>query len=326
MKINTRKDYIRNSCTKVDVCVVGHITRDIIKIGNRVKELPGGTAYYTSVALKNLGVNVAVVTKLNYSDRYLLDELTKNNIPIFLNKSPKTTIFENIYLDGYSPPGKDRLQKVRAVATPIRVDELRDISSVIFHIGSLTKGDVSPEALKFLSKKSIISLDVQGFLREVVEGCVKMRDWEEKKEILPYVDILKANAIEAKILTGKEDIKEAAKTLSSLGVREVIITLGEKGSLIYSKKRFYFIPSYPQPKVVDPTGCGDTYMAGYIYKRLESIHSVPDFDKTGKFAAIVASLKLGKYGPFKKNASEIEPLLQKKEKSHESFDNRCWKR
>ena len=51
------------------------------------------------------------------------------------------------------------------------------------------------------------------------------------------------------------------------GVKEVLLTLGDKGSLIYVDERFYEIPAYPVENVADATGCGDTYMAGYLYMR-----------------------------------------------------------
>ena len=47
-----------------DVCVIGHITKDIVRIENLKKEMPGGVAYYFSMALKNLGSNVSLVTKV----------------------------------------------------------------------------------------------------------------------------------------------------------------------------------------------------------------------------------------------------------------------
>ena len=293
----------------VDVCVIGHVTRDIIKINNRERVLPGGTAYYTSIALKNLGLNVAVVTKIGNSDRYLLNDLNKNNIVVFLKVDSVTTVFENSY-DGYFKRKSCRMQKVQSIARPFFIEDIPDITPMIFHIGSLTKGDVPPEVLKFLAKKSIISLDVQGFVREVVQGCVKVKDWEIKEEALSFVDILKANEEEAKILTGEKDMKRAARTLSAFGPKEVIITSGSNGSLIYCQGEFYSIPSYPPERIVDPTGCGDTYIAGYLYKRLKSSTSSPDFTDIGKFSAATASLKLKRHGPFEGTGEDVEDFLK----------------
>ena len=309
----------------LDVCVIGHVTRDIIRINNREKELPGGTAYYSSMALKSLGLNVAAVTKMAYEDSYLLDDLNRNNIDVVLKMSLRTTVFANSYA-WYSNHGDYyRAQTVESIAAPFSIEDIPDISPTICHIGSLTKGDIPLDVLKFLARKSIISLDVQGFLREVVQGCVRMKDWNEKRAALSNVDILKADETEARILTGKENIEEAAKTLSALGPQEVIITSGSNGSLIYCKEKFYHIPSYLQERIIDPTGSGDTYMAGYLYKRLRSIGPALDFNNIGKFSAVTASLKLRRHGPFKGSREQVEYFLETRDE-FEGLNNCCWKR
>ena len=308
----------------IDVCVIGHITKDVIKIYNREDELPGGTAYYSSIALKNLGLNVAVVTKIGYADKYLLDELHENSIPVFSQMNPRTTVFEHSY-PGHVNHRDNRVSKVRSTATPFTIEDIPDISPVFFHIGSLTRGDVPLEVLEFLASKSTISIDVQGFLREVVDGSVRMKEWDEKYKALCHVDIIKADDIEAQILTGEHNLKRAAKAIAAYGPKEVIITLASKGSLIYSNETFYHIPACTQERIVDPTGCGDTYMAAYLYMRLRSIGTVVDFDRIGTFCAAAASLKLEKHGPFRDSPEEVEYSLEGGGE-FESFNNRRWNR
>lgn len=94
-------------------------------------------------------------------------------------------------------------------------------------------------------------------------------DWAEKEEALKYIHILKANEHEMEVLTQCSDPYDAAVKLADWGVKEVLLTLGDKGSLIYVDERFYEIPAYPVENVADATGCGDTYMAGYLYMRKE---------------------------------------------------------
>ena len=66
-----------------DVCAVGHVTWDRIRIGDEVREQPGGAVYYFSLALRRLGRNVAVVTKMARSDASpLLMELTAERIDV----------------------------------------------------------------------------------------------------------------------------------------------------------------------------------------------------------------------------------------------------
>ncbi len=285
-----------------DVCVIGHITKDIVKIKNVEKEMPGGVVYYSSIGLNNLGSNVSIITKVAEKDKDLLNDLIKNNIRIFYKKSQKTTVFENIY-----PENLDfRVQNVKSVAGPFSAKDISKTSAKIFHPGPLTKKDIPIEILKLLSKRAKISLDVQGFLRKIEKGRVKSVDWEEKDEGLAYVNILKADETEAKILSREDNIEEAAVRLSTYGIDEIIITCGKKGSLIYSKGKFYPIPSFPVKKLVDTTGCGDTYMAGYIYKRLKS----SDIGESGRFAAAMASLKLEKSGPFKGTEKDVQNFLE----------------
>lgn len=294
-----------------DVCVIGHITKDIVRIKNVEKEMPGGVAYYFSMGLKNLGSNVSLITKAAEKDKGLLNDLIENNISIFYKKSQETTVFENIY-----PEGLDfRIQNVKSVAQPFNTGDIPDISPLIFHLGPLTKEDIPLEILRLLSKKAKISLDIQGFLRRVEKGEVKSVDWEEKEEGLAYVNILKTDETEVKIISGEDNIKKAAVKLSTYDIDEIIITLGSKGSLIYSKGKFYFIPSFPAKKIVDATGCGDTYMAGYIHKRLKS----SDINESGRFAAATASLKLQESGPFKGSEEDVQNFLEFQSIKNESI-------
>ncbi len=285
-----------------DVCIIGHITKDTVRIKNVEKEKPGGVVYYSSIALKNLGSNVSIITKAAEKDKSLFSDVIENNIRIFYIKSNETTVFENIYSEDVDA----RIQYVKYVAQPFIPEDIPNISAQIFHFGPLTKGDISLEILKCLSKKAKISMDIQGCMRKIENGKVKIIDWKEKDEGLTYINILKTDESEARILSRKANIKEAVIKLSTYGIEEIIITFGSKGSLIYSNKKFYSIPSFPVKKIVDPTGCGDTYMAGYIYKRLKS----SDIDDSGRFAAATASLKLGKSGPFKGSEKDVQDFLE----------------
>ena len=285
-----------------DVCIIGHITKDAVRIKNVERGKPGGVVYYSSIALKNLGSNVSIITKAAEKDKSLFSDVIENNICIFYKKSQETTVFENIYSEDLN----QRIQHVKYVAQPFIPEDIPDISAKIFHFGPLTKGDISLEILKCLSKKAEISMDIQGCMRKVENGRVKIIDWEEKDEGLTYINILKADESEARILSGEDNIKEAVVNLSEYGIDEIIITFGSKGSLIYSRKNFYSIPSFPVKKIVDPTGCGDTYMAGYIYKRMKS----SDIYDSGRFAAATASLKLGKSGPFIGSEKDVQDFLE----------------
>jgi sugar/nucleoside kinase (ribokinase family) len=278
-----------------DVCVVGHITQEIIRIAGRAeREMPGGTAYYTSLALRKAGLKVAVLTKASIGDRErLLHELRRAGVTVFWKPSAQTTLFENIY--AREDLGA-RVQRVRSVAAPFSPSDLEGISATIFHVGPLTNLEISPDVLEAVSLRgNLVSLDIQGLLRRVTEGDVREEDWLDKERGLAYVDILKADDREAAVLSGEDDVETAALRLSRLGPTEVIITLGSKGSVIFAKGKFHHIPAFPPREVIDPTGCGDTYMGGYISQRVAS----NDIIQAGRFAASLASMKLEKFGPLR---------------------------
>ncbi|MBW2059291.1 MAG: ribokinase [Deltaproteobacteria bacterium] len=278
-----------------DVCVVGHITRDIIRVDGKVRrEIPGGTVYYTSMALQGLGLRVAAVTTASRKDEeILLGELRDCGVSVFFKESEETTVFENIYT--WKNPGS-RLQRVKSTASPLSPEDLSGISAALFHLGPLTNRDISHEVLEAASVNAdLVSLDGQGFLRKVTGGKVTEQEWQGKEKGLACVDILKVDEREATLISGENNVEKAALRLAGLGPREVIITRGSRGALVLGHGSFYEIPALEPRRFTDPTGCGDTFVAGYIWKRLRST----DLAEAGRFGAFLASLKLERFGALK---------------------------
>ncbi|MDY6988530.1 MAG: PfkB family carbohydrate kinase [Thermodesulfobacteriota bacterium] len=283
-----------------DVCVVGHVTKDILKAGQATTLLPGGTAYYTALALKSLGLNVAVVTKGAKEDRnYLLHELLANKVSVFWEEGDATTVFENTYSGDNLGA---RTQTLKAMGTAFAAKDIAKIRAKAFHLGPLFRRDMALQVLEKAAKEAkTVSLDVQGMVRPARLGQVVQQDWPDKKKWLGLIHVLKANAQEAIILSGEKDPEGAAAVLSSFGPREVVITLGGRGSIVYAEGTIYTIPGFSPRKLVDPTGCGDTYAAAYLCQRLRG--SSPE--GAGRFAAATATLKLEGLGPFKGAEEEV---------------------
>lgn len=254
--------------------------------------MPGGTSYYFSHGISHLNdwKNYKLVTSLAPSEYSSVDELTGKGLNVEIIPSKKTVYFEN----SYGVNQNNRTQRVLAKADPFTVEKIQHIEAKIFHLGSLLSDDFSLDVIKYLSKKGILSVDAQGYLREVRGENVYPIDWCEKKEALKYVHILKVNEHEAKVLTGLDDYQAAARQLAEWGVKEVLLTLGSEGSIIYAENSFYYIPAYPPKEVVDATGCGDTYMLGYLYMRNKGV----SYEEAGCFAAALSTVKLEKSGPF----------------------------
>ena len=263
--------------------------------------MAGGTSYYFSKALRHIDVSYNLVTLLARSEMPVVDELRHNGITVKAFTSEHSVYFENTYSDNQD----HRTQRVLQKADGFTIEQFKDVEAELFHLGPLLADDITPDVIKYLATKGKISLDVQGYLREVRGYEVCAVDWPDKEAILSHVHTLKANEHEMEVLTGTNDINKGAKMLSAWGVKEVVITLGSMGSVIYADSIFYTIPAYVPIAVVDATGCGDTYMAGYLYQRAKHI----DIEQAGKFASAMASLKIQASGPFNGTEQDVRKLL-----------------
>ena len=286
-----------------DLCCVGNITLDKVLTTKDTFYMPGGTSFYFSHAIRNLkDINYTLVTAIAESEMAVVNDLQSKGIDVKVMPSKHSVYFENIYGENQD----NRTQRVLAKADPFTVDYLEDIDARIYHLGSLLADDFSLDVIRFLSQKGLVSVDSQGYLREVREQNVYAVDWTEKKEALQYIHFLKANEHEMEVLTGYDDVAMAAKQLYDWGVKEVLITLGSMGSVIYDGTTFHMIPAYKPKEVVDATGCGDTYMTGYLYKRAKGA----GIEESGRFAAAMSTLKIECLGPFKGTREDIEHCLE----------------
>ena len=269
--------------------------------------MPGGTSYYFSHGIRHLKDtrNYKLITALAPSEYKAVEDLRAKGIQVEVLPSRKTVYFENIYGENQD----DRKQRVLAKADPFTVEELKDEEAKFFHLGSLLSDDFSLDVVKLLSGKGKLAVDAQGYLREVRGEQVYPTDWKDKRDALKYIDILKVNEHEAEVLTGFKDFKQAALQLAEGGVKEVLLTLGSLGSIIYAEGTFYKIPAYPAKNVVDATGCGDTYPMGYLYMRNKGA----SYEEAGCFAAALSTIKLEKSGPFSGTEEQVWDIIRNSE-------------
>ncbi|MDP9081967.1 MAG: PfkB family carbohydrate kinase [Bacteroidota bacterium] len=284
-----------------ELCCIGHITSDKVVTTKATMHMPGGTAFYFSCAVSKLDLSYLLVTALAPAEMHYVAALRDKGIKIKVQPSAHTVYFENIYAEDQD----HRTQNVLATADPFDVAQLDDVDAQIFHLGPLLADDISTELIKTLAAKGRVSLDVQGYLRKLDNQKVYPTDWPAKQEALQHVSIVKADVAELEALTGCPTTEEGARLLAQWGVQEVVVTNGSGGSVIYSNDTFYTIPAFRPAIIADATGCGDTYMAGYLYRRIKG----DDIQQSGEFAAAMASLKMESAGPFLGNEDDINNFL-----------------
>ena len=195
----------------IDICCIGHITKDKIVTPNRTVYMAGGTSFYFAYAINQLpkDVSFSLVTAMDPTETEPVEKMRQAGIDVTLNASRNTVFFENIYGENQN----ERKQRVLAKADPFTIQQLEHIDAKVYHLGSLLSDDFSPEVVEYLSKKGHVSIDVQGYLREVKDEKVYAIDWKEKKEVLKHTYYLKVNEIEMETITGVKDAHEAAKLI-----------------------------------------------------------------------------------------------------------------
>ena len=288
---------------RYDSFVMGHISIDEnIYQEKAVKEI-GGAVFYSSCASHAIGYKIGVLTKLFPEDRKYLEAFTipKENITALDSKN--TTSIRNIYL---SADRERRTCTALSIADPFTIEDMpNNIDSQIYHFAGLISGEFDSGMIKFLYNKGKVALDVQGFLRNVGKNKeMVFKDWEEKKEYLPFIDYLKTDAAEAEIMTGTKDRKKAAEMLFGWGAKEIMIT-HNKEVIIYNGKKHYTCPLKPKNLSGRP-GRGDTCFSSYITERLNK-----DIKSALFFAAALVSLKMEKPGPFRGTRDEVEDYIER---------------
>jgi sugar/nucleoside kinase (ribokinase family) len=94
----------------------------------------------------------------------------------------------------------------------------------------------------------------------------------ELLELLQKIDGLFINDVEAKQLTGKSNLVQAARSIQKMGPRWVILKKGEHGCFVLGPDLMLALPAYPSESLVDPTGAGDSFaggLLGYLCERLD---------------------------------------------------------
>lgn len=281
------------------ICCIGHITQDKIVTPHSETYLPGGTAYYFAHAMASIGAlnGFSLVTALAPAEMKAVNDIRARGVNVTVLPSRNTVYFENKYGENQD----NRTQRVLAKADPFTAKSLEGIEADIYHLGALLADDFNIEVFEMLASKGSLSVDAQGFLREVRGENVYSKQWDNMQEYLRYVDILKVNEFEVKSLTGFSNPRDAARQLRDWGVKESCITHGSNGSFVATTNKFYAIKAYPVTNVVDATGCGDTYSTGYLYRRAMG-DNIAD---AVKFATALSTIKLEAPGPFNGTESQV---------------------
>src|SRR5437763_9687747 len=120
---------------------------------------------------------------------------------------------------------------------------------------------------------------------------------DELCKLLKNIHGLVLNDGEARLLTEKKNLIEAARAVLKMGPKFVGSKKGEHGCLMCSDRDTFVLPAYPADKVIDPTGAGDSFaggMMGYLATQGGSI-SPATIKRALAFGTVVASFTISDF-------------------------------
>jgi sugar/nucleoside kinase (ribokinase family) len=288
-----------------DVLLVGHVVKDRFP-DDEDRQTPGGTAYYAAIALASLGARVKVVTKVAPSDRdLLLKELIGTGVEVVQRETPATTEFVHRFPHGRTG---ERMLTLPRRAEPFEPRDLGTTPAAIGYAGPLSVRDVPAVTLRALRALcGRVAIDLQGLVRQVEGDSIMLRGSAQAREALALAQVVKADLTEAEVVTGEREPEAAARALAGLGPEEAIVTMSDRGSVVFCDGVSVRLPAFPPEPFADATGCGDTYLAAYLCARLGDAHP----REAAGFAAAAAACKLQWKGPLRRSADDVRRFLRR---------------
>lgn len=241
----------------MSLIVVGSVAYDGVETPHgRVERMLGGAATYISLAasfFSKVGVVAVVGEDFCQSD---YDLLAQRGIDLAgLERAPGKTFF---WSGIYSPDMNDRTTlrtdlNVFADFDPKLPEHFRTQPYLLL-------GNIQPTLQRSVRRQmtapKVVGGDTMNFwINETrAELLETLKDW----------DFLLINDTEARLLSGKYNLRHAARAIFDMGPRTLIIKRGEYGAILFRPEGHFIVPGYLLDDVFDPTGAGDSFAGGFF--------------------------------------------------------------
>ena len=131
----------------------------------------------------------------------------------------------------------------------------------------------------------------------------------ELVKLLGMIHGLVLNDGEARLLTGKTNLIEAARDVLRMGPKFVVIKKGEHGCLMVSDRDTFVLPAFPADRVVDPTGAGDSFAGGMMgYLATQGNFTPSTIKRALAFGTVVASYTIADFSLAGLQAADREQI------------------
>ena len=270
--------------------VVGSVAFDSIQTPyGQAEEILGGSAAYFSVAASCfVPVNVVAVVGEDFGQEHLR---VFTDRPIDLQglerAAGKTFRWRGEYIGA--------MDEARTLETQLNVFKTfaPKIPSPYLQSEFVFLGNIDPG----------LQLHVRQQLpRARLVACDTMNYWikgtpEQLRKTLARVDLLAVNEVEARLLSGIDNLRRAATEIRKLGPRIVVVKRGEYGACLFKDDTIFFAPGYPLEQVHDPTGAGDSFAGGFLgYLARAQDLSEPHLRRALVYGSVMASFAVEEFG------------------------------
>lgn len=268
---------------------------------------PGGKGSNQAVAAHRAGTDVIFVTKLGD------DALGREAMKFYQDENMNT---DTILVEKNGDTG----------AAMIMVDAVTAQNQIIVYGGAC--GRITPEETKrllpLLDQCDLFLTQLETNLEPVYEllkyahdhGIQTVVDPAPASQVDPslwqYIDTVKPNETEAAFFTGikvetPEDASKAADQFQKWGVKNVIITLGEKGAYVRYQGNETVVAPICCGETVDTTGAGDAFSGGFVAALSKGL----SFVDAVRYASVTAGLSITKSGtaPAMPYEEDIDRIL-----------------
>ena len=285
------------------ISVLGIFVADISFSGSKIPSIgetilgtkynigPGGKGCNQAIAIARLGGEVNFFSKIGRDDygKLALNTLIKNKIKtdqIIQDENLQTGV-AGIFVDKSS--GKNAINVITGAPSTLTLNEIKDNLNIIkkskiFLTQLEIPKDVTLHCLKTAKENNVLTILNPAPASDLPE------------EFFNYIDYFTPNETEAEFFTGlkitnKNEAKEASKKIINMGVKKVIITLGDKG-LFYSDGKEEIYLKATSVKAIDTTGAGDAFNGGLAFGLLKK-KSIKETLVLANKVAGISTTKLG---------------------------------
>ena len=286
-----------------NISVLGIFVADISFSGKKIPSVgetilgdsynigPGGKGCNQAIAIARLGGKVNFISKIGKDDygQLALNTLNQNKIDTstIIQSADYQTGVAGIMVD--KKTGKNAINVITGAPSSFTIDEVNQNidkiqNSKIFLTQLEIPKDVILHSLKIAKENSVLTILNPAPASEI------------PKEFFNYIDYFTPNETEAEFYTGikitnEKEAKEASVKLLNLGLKKVVITLGEKG-LFYSDGKEEVYLKATSVKAIDTTGAGDAFNGGLAFA-LSQNKSIKDSLNLANQVAGLSTLKIG---------------------------------